>query len=79
MSRVPPEFDQGDRSQLDLLRTYLADAEDQLRRAQRRLDGAQRRVRNLEVAVQSWRVLLAQYEHATNPGATPPRDVEIQL
>jgi L-rhamnose isomerase len=50
-----------------------------LQRAQRRLDRAQRRVRNLEVAVQSWRVLLAQYEHATNPGATPARDIEIQL
>jgi hypothetical protein len=79
MSRVPSEFDQGQRSQLDLLRTYLSDAEDQLQRAQRRLDRAQRRVRNLEVAVQSWRVLLAQYEHATNPGATPARDIEIQL
>jgi L-rhamnose isomerase len=79
MSRVPSEFDHGDRSQLDLLRTYLSDAEDQLQRAHRRLDRAQRRVRNLEVAVQSWRVLLAQYEHATNPGATPPRDIEIQL
>jgi L-rhamnose isomerase len=79
MSRVPSEFDEGQRSQLELLRTYLSDAEDQLQRAQRRLDRAQRRVRNLEVAVQSWRVLLAQYEHATNPGATPARDVEIQL
>jgi len=79
MSRVPSEFDQGQRSQLELLRTYLSDAEDQLQRAQRRLDRAQRRVRNLEVAVQSWRVLLAQYEHATNPGATPARDIEIQL
>jgi hypothetical protein len=79
MSRVPSEFDQGDRSQLELLRTYLSDAEDQLQRAQRRLDRAQRRVRNLEVAVQSWRVLLAQYEHATNPGAAPPSDIEIQL
>jgi L-rhamnose isomerase len=79
MSRVPSEFDEGQRSQLELLRTYLSDAEDQLQRAQRRLDRAQRRVRNLEVAVQSWRVLLAQYEHATNPGATPAHDVEIQL
>jgi L-rhamnose isomerase len=79
MSRVPSEFDLGQRSQLELLRTYLSDAEDQLQRAQRRLDRAQRRVRNLEVAVQSWRVLLAQYEHATNPGATPARDIEIQL
>jgi L-rhamnose isomerase len=79
MSRVPSEFDQGQRSQLDLLRTYLSDAEDQLQRAQRRLDRAQRRVRNLEVAVQSWRVLLAQYEHATTPGAAPAHDVEIHL
>jgi hypothetical protein len=79
MSRVPPEFDREERSQLELLRTYVSDAEDQLRRAQRRLDRAQRRVRNLDVALQSWRVLLAQYEHATNPGASPARDVEIQL
>jgi hypothetical protein len=79
MSRVPPEFDREERSQLELLRTYVSDAEDQLRRAQRRLDRAQRRVRNLDVALQSWRVLLAQYEHATNPGASPVRDVEIQL
>ena len=27
MSRVPSEFDQGDRSQLELLRTYLSDAD----------------------------------------------------
>jgi L-rhamnose isomerase len=79
MSRVPSEFDQGERSQLELLQGYLSDAEDQLRRAQRRLDRAQRRVRNLDVAVQSWRVLVAQYEHATNPGASPAREVEIQL
>lgn len=79
MSRVPSEFDQGERTQLELLRTNLDDAEDQLRRAQRRLDRAQRRVRNLEVAVQSWRVLLAQYEHATPPGGNRPRDIEIQL
>ncbi len=68
MAGVPSEFDQSERSQLDLLRTSLDDAEDQLLRAQRRLDRAQRRVRNLEVAVQSWRVLLAQYEHATEFG-----------
>ena len=79
MPRVTSEFDPGERSQLELLRTYLDDAEDQLRRAQRRLDRAQRRVRNLEVAVQSWRVLLAQYEHASQPGAPRSRDVEIQL
>lgn len=79
MERVPSEFDQGERTQLELLRTYLDDAEEQLRRAHRRLDRAQRRVRNLEVAVQSWRVLLAQYEQATQPGSSPEREVEIQL
>lgn len=78
MPRVTSEFDQGERSQLELLRTNLDDAEDQLRRAQRRLDRAQRRVRNLEVAVQSWRVLLAQYEHASGQSVNG-RDVEIQL
>ena len=78
MPRVTSEFDQGERTQTELLRSNLDDAEDQLRRAQRRLDRAQRRVRNLEVAVQSWRVLLAQYEHAS--GLAPNnRDVEIQL
>lgn len=67
MPRVTSEFDQGERSQLELLRTSLEDAEDQLRRARVRLDRAQRRVRNLEVAVQSWRVLVTQYEHAAKP------------
>jgi hypothetical protein len=65
--RVPSEFNQEERSQLELLRTSLEDAEDQLRRARLRLDRAQRRVRNLEVAVQSWRVLVTQYEHAVEP------------
>ena len=68
MSRVPSEFDQGDRSQLELLRTYLSDAENQLERAQRRAERAQRRVRNLEVAVQSWRVLLAAVRARDEPG-----------
>ena len=78
MPNVSSEFDQGERPQLELLRTNQADAEDQLRRARLRLDRAQRRVRNLEVAVQSWRVLIAQYEHSTDPSAQRRR-IDIQL
>ncbi|MGZ6965582.1 MAG: hypothetical protein ACXVKA_15365 [Acidimicrobiia bacterium] len=72
------EFDQGERPQLDLLRTNLDDAEDQLRRAKVRLDRAQRRVRNLEVAVQSWKVLVAEYQNRTQTNGDRGR-VEIQL
>ncbi len=72
------EFDQAERSQLELLRGSLDDAKDQLRRAQVRLDRAQRRVRNLEVAVQSWQVLVTQYEHGNGAGIARPR-AEIQL
>jgi hypothetical protein len=78
MRNVSSEFDQGERPQLELLRNNLADAEDQLRRARLRLDRAQRRVRNLEVAVQSWRVLVAQYESATDPNGERRR-VDIRL
>jgi hypothetical protein len=72
------EFDQGVRPQLDLLRSSLEDAEDQLRRANVRLDRAQRRVRNLEVAVQSWKVLVSQYEQALEPNASR-RQVDVTL
>ena len=78
MRNVNSEFDLGERSQLELLRTNQADAEDQLRRARMRLDRAQRRVRNLEVAVQSWRVLVAQYEQANDPNGQRRR-IDIQL
>ena len=78
MHQQSSEFDQGERPEIDLLRTNLEDAEDQLRRASIRLDRAQRRVRNLEVAVQSWRVLVKQYEHAVNPGQRQ-HDAEITL
>jgi flagellar biosynthesis chaperone FliJ len=75
---ITSEFDQGDRPQLEVLRNNLDDAQDQLRRATLRLERAQRRVRNLEVAAQSWKFLVAQYERATDSGeARAP--VEIQL
>jgi predicted nucleic acid-binding Zn-ribbon protein len=78
MGNVPMEFDEGDRPQLDLLRSSLEDAEDQLRRANVRLDRAQRRVRNLEVAVQSWKALVSQYEQALDPG-NGRRQVDVTL
>jgi len=78
MPAMKSEFDQGERPQLDLLRTNLEDAEDQLRRAQARLDKAQRRVRNLEVAVQSWKALVTQYEQGSHLGVERPR-AEIRL
>lgn len=73
MRYVKSEFDQGERPQVELLRTNLQDAEDQLRRAQVRLDGIQRRVRNLEVAVQSWKALVTQYEHGSDLSIERPR------
>jgi hypothetical protein len=79
MHRVTSEFAQEDRPQLELLRTNLDDAEDQLRRARVRLDRAQRRVRNLEVAVQSWKVLVAQYERAREGSVVGGGRAEIQL
>jgi hypothetical protein len=78
MSNVISEFDLGERSELDLLRTSRSDAEDQLARARLRLDRAQRRVRNIEVAVQSWTALVAQFEREGDPSAKRRR-VDIQL
>jgi hypothetical protein len=65
---VTTEFDQGDRPEIELLRGSVDDSQDQLRRARRRLERAQRRVKNLEVASESWAQLLAQYERATQNG-----------
>ena len=73
MPFVKSEFEEVERPPIELLRTNLDDAEDQLRRAQTRLDKAQRRVRNLEVAVQSWKALVTQYEHGSQLGAARPR------
>jgi len=72
MPFVKSEFEEVERPPIELLRTNLDDAEDQLRRAQTRLDKAQRRVRNLEVAVQSWKALVTQYEHGSQLGAARP-------
>lgn len=78
MPSTTSEFDEEERPQIELLRTSLEDAEDQLRRARLRLDRAQRRVRNLEVAVQSWKVLVTQYEQG-NGVENERRGTEIQL
>jgi multidrug resistance efflux pump len=78
MPSTTSEFHQEERPQIELLRTSLEDAEDQLRRARLRLDRAQRRVRNLEVAVQSWKALVTQYEQG-NGVETDRRGTEIQL
>jgi hypothetical protein len=64
MTRVISEFDPGERPQLELVRNSREDSQDQLRRARRRLERAQRRVQDLEVADDSWMLLLAQYELA---------------
>ncbi len=72
------EFDLRERSELELLRGSQADAEDQLVRARLRLDRAQRRVRNIEVAVQSWTALVTQFERAGDPSAKRRR-IDIQL
>jgi hypothetical protein len=68
MARVASEFYLGDRPEVELLRTSVDDSHEQLRRARARLDRAQRRVKNLEVAFESWSVLLAQYERAQAHG-----------
>ncbi len=68
---VTTEFDRGDRSEIELLRGSVEDSLDQLRRARRKLDRAQRRVKNLEVASESWSQLLAQYERAVQHGRAP--------
>ena len=65
---VTTEFDQGNRPEIELLRGSVDDSQDQLRRARRRLERAQRRVKNLEVASESWAQLLAQYERAMQNG-----------
>jgi hypothetical protein len=78
MRTVSSEFDQGERSHRDLLRTSLEDAEDQLRRARLRQERAQRRVRNLEVAVQSWRVLVDECEHGVS-SELPSGPAEITI
>jgi hypothetical protein len=81
MTRVTSgEFDIDDRSELELLRTSVEDSQDQLRRARQRLERAQRRVKNLEVAFESWTLLLAQYEHARDHGAErgrPGRTIQL--
>jgi hypothetical protein len=72
---VTTEFDRGERSELELLRGSVEDSLDQLRRARRKLDRAQRRVKNLEVASESWSQLLAQYEQVVHHGRPrSPRD-----
>ena len=68
MARLTSEFDLGDRAEIELLRNSVDDSHDQLRRARERLARAQRRVKNLEVAHESWSVLLAQYERALEHG-----------
>jgi hypothetical protein len=65
---VTTEFDQGDRPEVELLRGSVDDSVEQLQRARRRLERAQRRVKNLEVASESWSQLLAQYERAMQNG-----------
>ena len=72
---VTTEFDLGDRPEIELLRGSVDDSVEQLQRARRRLERAQRRVKNLEVASESWAQLLAQYERATQNGRSrSPRD-----
>ena len=72
---VTTEFDLGDRPEVELLRGSVDDSLEQLQRARRRLERAQRRVKNLEVASESWAQLLAQYERTLQHGrARPPRD-----
>lgn len=72
---VTTEFDLGDRPEVELLRGSVDDSLEQLQRARRRLERAQRRVKNLEVASESWAQLLAQHERATQNGRSrAPRD-----
>ena len=74
---VTTEFDQGERPEIELLRGSVDDSQEQLRRARRKLERIQRRVKNLEVASDSWQQLLAQYERAQQHGrmrAPSPRD-----
>jgi predicted metal-dependent hydrolase len=64
MTVTTTEFDFGELSEVELLRGSVDDSQEQLRRARRRLERAQRRVKNLEVASESWTQLLAQFERA---------------
>jgi hypothetical protein len=73
------EFDLEQRSEVEVLRTNVADSQDQLRRARVRLERAERRVRNLEVAVESWSLLLAQYERALDHRPDVAARDEIRL
>ena len=73
------EFDVGDRSELELLRTSVADSQDQLQRARAKLEKAQRRVKNLEVAFESWTLLLAQYEQALDHGPDLRKPEQVRL
>jgi hypothetical protein len=79
MTRVTSEFDLGDRPEAELLRTSVDDSHEQLRRARQRLDRAQRRVKNLEVAFESWSVLLAQYERAQTHGRDRARSDSVRV
>jgi multidrug resistance efflux pump len=74
------EFDLDERAEIDVLRSSVADSQDQLRRARARLERAQRRVKNLEVAFESWTLLLAQYEETLErggPDLREPREIRI--
>jgi hypothetical protein len=73
------EFELGERSELELLRTSVADSQDQLQRARAKLEKAQRRVKNLEVAYESWTLLLAQYEQALELGPDLRKPNQIRL
>ena len=77
MPTARSEFDEGERTPREVLHRSLDDAQDQLRRAGARLVRAQRRVRNLELAVQSWEVLVAQYDRSVQSEASDR--VHIQL
>lgn len=73
------EFDLDERSEIEVLRSSVADSQDQLQRARARLERAQRRVKNLEVAFESWTLLLAQYEETLErgPDLRDPRELQI--
>jgi flagellar biosynthesis chaperone FliJ len=73
------EFDLDERAEIDVLRSSVADSQDQLRRARARLERAQRRVKNLEVAFESWTLLLAQYEEALERGPDLREHREIRI
>ena len=72
---VTMEFDLGERSEIELLRGSIDDSLEQLQRARRRLERAQRRVKNLEVASESWTQLLAQYERTMQSASRSRRGI----